>query len=290
MYNGHEYLSCIKIPATKQVTTKDMHKTEKAEMGFAANHRDLILTANKVFGENKWSHTVVSQTLDFIEVIGAKCCTGCVSTVKVQLDNGCFHEDIGYFIAEESTKGLSIHNARVGSAINALKRVLLSFGNKIERELRHLQKRIDPEQTNDLQKNTLPLPAKSIQEKSSISVKVPITSPMPQTECTSLEPKKDSDLSIMKEPNLISTANNATTESNPLSSAKIQNIKTDESSSNDKTNSINEEKPKQELSASEKQRMERKRKQMEKQMEFKRRMMEKEGLLSTSDNKPNPRY
>lgn len=36
------------------------------------------------------------------------------------------------------------------------------------------------------------------------------------------------------------------------------------------------------------QRMERKRKQMEKQMEFKKRMMEKEVMLN--DNKPNPKY
>lgn len=40
------------------------------------------------------------------------------------------------------------------------------------------------------------------------------------------------------------------------------------------------------LSAQEMQRMERKRKQMEKQMEFKKRMMEKE----TSADKPNPKY
>lgn len=44
------------------------------------------------------------------------------------------------------------------------------------------------------------------------------------------------------------------------------------------------------LSSSEIQRMERKRKQQEKQMEFKKRMMEKEGLLPTGDNKRNPRY
>jgi len=32
-------------------------------MDFAAEHRDLISTANKVFGEGKWNHTVVHQTL-----------------------------------------------------------------------------------------------------------------------------------------------------------------------------------------------------------------------------------
>lgn len=32
-------------------------------MDFAADHRDLISTANKIFGEGKWNHTVVHQTL-----------------------------------------------------------------------------------------------------------------------------------------------------------------------------------------------------------------------------------
>lgn len=50
---------------------------------------------------------------DYVEVIGAKCSVGCVSFVKLQLENGSFHEDIGYYSAEESTKGLSIHNARI---------------------------------------------------------------------------------------------------------------------------------------------------------------------------------
>lgn len=48
-------------PVTKQAAPK---KSEKIEpMDFAADHRDLISTANKVFGEEKWSHTVVHQTL-----------------------------------------------------------------------------------------------------------------------------------------------------------------------------------------------------------------------------------
>jgi len=47
-------------PATKQATTKN-NRTES--MDLAADYRDLIIAANKVFGEGKWSHTVVSQTL-----------------------------------------------------------------------------------------------------------------------------------------------------------------------------------------------------------------------------------
>lgn len=32
-------------------------------MDFAADHRNLISTANKIFGEGKWNHAVVQQTL-----------------------------------------------------------------------------------------------------------------------------------------------------------------------------------------------------------------------------------
>ncbi|XP_011061420.1 PREDICTED: DNA repair protein RAD52 homolog isoform X1 [Acromyrmex echinatior] len=271
MYNGHEYLSCIKINTSKQTAMKNTH--EKAEsMDLTAEHRNLILTANKVFGEDKWSHTVVNQTLDFVEIIGAKCCTGCVSFVKVQLENGNFHEDIGYYSAEESTKGLSIYNARVGSAINALRRVLLSFGDKIEKELQLLQKQIDLKQANNIQKSVIQSD-EQIPDKSNVSIKAPV-SHVQQIKCKSeLEPNKSTN-QLIKAPSLESTVN-IISEINQSSSTNVQ---IDEPSS-EKKNSIRE-----------KLRQERKRKQMEKQMEFKRRMMEKEGLVFTNDSKPNPKY
>ncbi|XP_011689651.1 PREDICTED: DNA repair protein RAD52 homolog [Wasmannia auropunctata] len=292
MYNGHEYLSCIKIPATvaaKQAAMKSAQRPEKAEpMDLAADHRDLILTANKVFGEGKWSHTVVSQTLDFVDVTGAKCCVGCVSFVRVQLESGAFHEDIGYHSAEESAKGLSIHNARVGSAVNALKRVLLSFGDRVERELQQLRRQINPEQAGDVRRGVSESD-KQISEKSSVSVKAP-GSHVLQTERTSEpETNKNSDL-LTTEPAPISIVNNNnTTEANPSSSVKTESAKIVRSFSNDETISTIEQKLKSKaLPLGEKQRLERKRKQLEKQMEFKRRMMEKEGLMTTDDNKPNP--
>lgn len=53
-------------PTTKQAAAK---KSEKIEpMDFAADYRDLISTANKVFGEGKWNHTVVHQTLGIFVV------------------------------------------------------------------------------------------------------------------------------------------------------------------------------------------------------------------------------
>ncbi|XP_071633928.1 uncharacterized protein [Temnothorax longispinosus] len=125
-------------------------------MDLAADFPDLISAANKVFGEGKWNHTVVSQTLDFEDANYDALNdprvyhTGCVSFVKVQLENGNFHEDVGYFKAEEFTQGLSIYNARIGSAVNALRRVLLSFGEKIDKEL---QRQVIPKQVSDIKRN-----------------------------------------------------------------------------------------------------------------------------------------
>lgn len=283
MYNnGNDFLSCIKIPATKQATTK---KSEKIEpMDFAAEHRNLISTANKIFGEEKWNHTIVQQTLDYVEIIGAKCSVGCVSFVKVQLENGNFHEDIGYYSAEESTKGLSIHNARIGSAINGLRRVLLSFGDKIERELQS-QKQINLKQTNGIQKNVIQSSVnKQIEKKSNVPIQEPAT-----IECKNGESNKNKGpVQIVKE---------ETTTTKPSSSIIDSSLEIfeglDEDTDklvtvqNDKTNIETEQE--QELSAKEKLRRERKRRQMEKQMEFKKRMMEKEKLIN-NDKKPNPKY
>ncbi|XP_070167642.1 DNA repair protein RAD52 homolog [Polyergus mexicanus] len=288
MYNGHDFLSCIKIP-TKQATTK---KSEKIEpMDFAADYRDLISTANKVFGEGKWNHTVVHQTLDYVEIIGAKCSVGCVSSVKVQLENGNFHEDIGYYSAEESTKGLSIHNARIGSAVNGLRRVLLSFGGKIERELQP-QKQINPEQIDDIQKRTIQSSVnKQMEEKSN----VPIEEPVYKIQHANPESDRNKDRILLPTVKKITDANISSPSSRMVSSQELNLSLLDQNKlaavQNDKADTKIEEKPKQALSAKELQRMERKRKQMEKQMEFKKRMMEKEGLVVlNNDNKPNPKY
>ena len=38
---------------------------------------------------------------------------GCVTFLKIQLQDGTFHEDMGYCYTEEAMKGLSIHCARI---------------------------------------------------------------------------------------------------------------------------------------------------------------------------------
>ncbi|XP_077274622.1 DNA repair protein RAD52 homolog [Temnothorax americanus] len=152
------------------------HKPEKAVpccstvehpklISLSEERRNLISVANKVFGEGKWSHTVVKQGLYFHNVdsnevdsddehiddeINArkKYRTKYISYIKIQLENGNCYEDDGFYIAKKSTKGLSIQNARIGSAVNALKKVLLSFGDTVERELQQLQRQISSEQVN----------------------------------------------------------------------------------------------------------------------------------------------
>ncbi|XP_011159329.1 DNA repair protein RAD52 homolog isoform X2 [Solenopsis invicta] len=174
MHNGHDYLSCIKIPAAKQGTMTTDKSEKVGPTSLATDHRDLLLTANKVFGEGKWNHTVISQTLDFVENVGAKCCAGCLSYVKVQVMNGNSHEEVGYYHAEESTKGLAIHMARIGSAVNGLRRALLSFGDKIDKELQQLQRPITSEfQTAKVQKVVARLSDKQLSEIS-ISNKMPL--------------------------------------------------------------------------------------------------------------------
>ncbi|XP_067206590.1 DNA repair protein RAD52 homolog isoform X2 [Linepithema humile] len=299
MYNGHDYLSCIKIPPTKQVTINSTQKAEKTELiDFAAEHRVLISAANKAFGEGKWCHTVVSQNLDYVDTVGTKCCVGCVSFVNVRLENGTFHEDVGYHSAEESTKGLSIHKARIGSSVNALKRVLLSFGEKVEKEVQQLQKQSSSEQTSIVQKIAVQsLDNKQIQGKSNVSVPfiVPV-SYLLQVKHKSPEPNSEQNT----DSNRSLVVKSETADANqPQAVIKTQSPKITVPSSSDQTKIVmavvqtttadikTESKSIQVLSAQEVQRMERKRKQMEKQMEFKKRMMEKGAVLN--DNKPNPK-
>ena len=95
----------------------------------------LIALANEVFGFNGWSHSVVSQTvgkfylqqwllkkkfiywsvceLDCIDQVEGKFYVGVSSTVRVELKDGAFHEDIGYGVCEGmKSKALSLEKAR----------------------------------------------------------------------------------------------------------------------------------------------------------------------------------
>ncbi|KAI9551482.1 hypothetical protein GHT06_021815 [Daphnia sinensis] len=90
----------------------------------------LIALANEVFGFNGWSHAVVQQTIDCVDQIEDKFYVGVSSTVRVELKDGAFHEDIGYGVCEGmKSKALSLEKARKEAATDGLKRALKGFGN-----------------------------------------------------------------------------------------------------------------------------------------------------------------
>ena len=55
---------------------------------------------------------------------------GASATVKVELKDGAFHEDVGYGTSEGmKSKALSLEKARKEAVTDGLKRALKSFGN-----------------------------------------------------------------------------------------------------------------------------------------------------------------
>jgi DNA repair and recombination protein RAD52 len=90
----------------------------------------LINLANEVFGFNGWSHSIVSQTVDFLDEDGGKYNVGISTIVRVTLKDGSFHEDCGYGSIENCRqKGAALEKAKKESVTDALKRTLRHFGN-----------------------------------------------------------------------------------------------------------------------------------------------------------------
>ncbi|EDV22323.1 uncharacterized protein TRIADDRAFT_28563, partial [Trichoplax adhaerens] len=92
----------------------------------------VLSIANEIFGFNGWSHSVTSQTIDFVDQIGAKFYVGICAFVRVQLKDGSFHEDVGYGVAEGmKSKALSLEKARKEAVTDGLKRALKSYGQAL---------------------------------------------------------------------------------------------------------------------------------------------------------------
>ena len=94
----------------------------------------LINLANEVFGFNGWSHSVTQQVIgnlnyffncnhglilsthypsDCIDQVEEKYYVGVSSTVRVELKDGAYHEDVGYGVCEGmKSKCLSLEKAR----------------------------------------------------------------------------------------------------------------------------------------------------------------------------------
>lgn len=91
-----------------------------------------VTLANQIFGYNGWSHSVTSQTIDFVDHNQGRFFVGVSAIVRVQLKDGCYHEDVGYGVSEGMrSKALSIEKARKEAVTDGLKRALKSFGNAL---------------------------------------------------------------------------------------------------------------------------------------------------------------
>ncbi|KAK8381430.1 hypothetical protein O3P69_018483 [Scylla paramamosain] len=90
----------------------------------------VVMLANEIFGFNGWSHSVTSQTIDFVDHYNGRYYVGVSSKVRVQLKDGVYHEDIGYGVSEGmKSKALSLEKARKEAVTDGLKRALKGFGN-----------------------------------------------------------------------------------------------------------------------------------------------------------------
>eukprot|EP00088_Acartia_fossae_P039457 TRINITY_DN4106_c0_g1_i13.p1 TRINITY_DN4106_c0_g1~~TRINITY_DN4106_c0_g1_i13.p1 ORF type:complete len:451 (-),score=112.91 TRINITY_DN4106_c0_g1_i13:825-2177(-) len=91
-----------------------------------------VSLANQIFGYNGWSHSIISQNIDFVDHNQGRFYVGVSAIVKVQLKDGSYHEDIGYGVCEGMrSKALSIEKAKKEAVTDGLKRALKSFGNAL---------------------------------------------------------------------------------------------------------------------------------------------------------------
>lgn len=260
-----------------------------------ALNNDLILLANQIFGEGKWSHNITSQTIDFIETFMGKYVCGCVTLLKVQLKDGTYHEDMGYCYTEGAMKGLAIHCARIGSLTDAFKRVLSCFGKEINTEIQNLSKKLSNshmvadslfnETENKTSETKMPEPCaqstpfisnKNNKEKQKTEDVLKSKCPNVANEQVSVGQAVAS--SIAQQEQYIKTSSEMKSHVQPsvLGNQKEQN-----------NIEIGDSKP---ASEEELLRMERKRKQMEKQAEYKRLMKEREQQKTNQNKKSNTRY
>ncbi|XP_076762248.1 uncharacterized protein LOC143430133 [Xylocopa sonorina] len=294
MSNATNYPSCIKIPPTnlKQNMQNAMLPQKFDIKDSQLLYNELISLANRVFGERKWSHSVTSQTIDFVEAFMGKYVCGCATFIRIQLHDGMFHEDMGYCHAEGAMKGLSIHSARIGSHTDAFKRVLSCFGSEMKTEIQKLSKNIPNAYTvNDEKENfnnsLFSLPSEMLE---------PCAQSTPLLNSKNNEDKGRADKFVKpKSPNdqkgQMQVEQSIVRKKSPVVE-RVQSMATKFSNDmeNFDDNAQKEPDSKRALSEEELLRLERKRKQMEKQAEYKRLMKEKEQQKFSENKKPYPKY
>ncbi|KAG7202844.1 hypothetical protein KM043_009995 [Ampulex compressa] len=281
---GDNHPSCIKIPPAsgKQNLTSSIISPKSDAKDAMRINDELISLANRILGEENWSHTVTNQTLDFAESFMGKYVSGCATFVKIQLGNGIFHEDMGYCHAEGPTKGLAIYSARINSLTNAFKKVLMCFGGRIETEVRSLIKKMH-NGTFHVQKDDV---------HSSLNI---VQSELLLPPCAQSTPYACPKNAEIKEKEIIPRSKSPYDQNGAQSSTKLKLLGETTKQVIQQTNSPRPKSPndlkvqvfpspanivqnKPDPSTDEElMRLERKRKQLEKQLEYKRLMKEKEG-------------
>ncbi|XP_017883533.1 DNA repair protein RAD52 homolog [Ceratina calcarata] len=270
------YPSCIKIPSTNSkqdatitvggnIARASMMEIQETEILY----NELVLIADRIFGERKWSHIVTNQEIDSVESFMGKYVCGCVTFLKIQLSDGVFHEDMGYYYTEAAIKSVSIQSARIGSHVDAFKRVLSCFGKEIGHEIQKLSKtpkldkitdyKTDLEYFETLEPCAQSTPLLEVNATRQNSSNIPkslnnvqLTVTKPEIQKTVQKPLEHKVDNVMR----------------PIQSNTIYEKK--------QTNGKTEQNAKKELTEEEALRNERKRKQMEKQAEYKRLMKERE--------------
>ncbi|TXT13725.1 hypothetical protein VHUM_01092 [Vanrija humicola] len=90
-----------------------------------------INLANDVFGFNGWSSSIISLKTDYMDVTDQNRVTlGITAIIRVTLQDGCFHEDVGYGTAENLRgRSAALEKAQKEAVTDGLKRALKHFGN-----------------------------------------------------------------------------------------------------------------------------------------------------------------
>ncbi|BFZ54323.1 DNA repair protein rad52 [Savitreella phatthalungensis] len=91
-----------------------------------------IELANEVFGFNGWNTSVQRIDVDFCDVAGesGRISMGCSAIVRVSLQDGTFHEDVGYGSIENvRNKGQAFEKCKKEAVTDAMKRAMRNFGS-----------------------------------------------------------------------------------------------------------------------------------------------------------------
>ncbi|CAG8549931.1 5292_t:CDS:1, partial [Ambispora leptoticha] len=89
-----------------------------------------IQLANEIFGYNRWSSSIGSVDIDFVDENNGRYSIGLSVIVRVTLIDGAYHEDIGYGDSEnQKSKSMAFQHAKKEAVTDGLKRALRQFGN-----------------------------------------------------------------------------------------------------------------------------------------------------------------